>query len=414
MPDPTTLCGSGEASSTVAACERSHKVDGLCRDRLAKVTESNWTRYPDRFYRLLPIRHPQEENHSCHRTRLADPVHPGAVRVAAALVVAGAVTGSVAGCSSSGGGGGTKLSLVAYSTPQQAYAELIPAFDKTADGRGVTFSQSYGASGAQSRAVLAGLKADLVEMSLEPDITKLVDAGLVATSWNSDQYKGMVTDSVAVLVVRKGNPKHIESWSDLTKRGVKVVTPNPFSSGSGTGDVLISYENEAIAARQAGKSVDYVTPRDTILIENPVAVTVNAPDAAKSFVRFPHTDAAQKIFAAKGHRPVVKRDHNAMQSPTPGGRATARPGGHPATRRRHPPRPGAPAHPLGFQARVDTTLPTGEPVVVALTRGHADELALAPNDELFVRTTRAVTFAEVPPADRRPPELRAEPAPVAG
>lgn len=282
------------------------------------------------------------------------------------IIVAAAVA-LVAGCSSSGSSG-SQIALVAYSTPQQAYGALIPAFQQTGAGKGVTFSQSYGASGAQSRAVIAGLKADVVEMSLEPDVAKLVKAGLVSSGWNGDTYKGMITDSVAVFVVRKGNPKHIKSWDDLIKPGIKVVTPNPFSSGSaqwnimaaygaqlkegktgthglaylgklfanvvaqdksgrdalntftsGTGDVLISYENEAIAAQQSGKSVDYVIPADTILIENPIAVTKNAPGAAQKFVTYLHTDAAQKIFASKGYRPVVKADLNAVRFPTPAG-----------------------------------------------------------------------------------------------
>ncbi|TML29992.1 MAG: sulfate ABC transporter substrate-binding protein, partial [Actinobacteria bacterium] len=113
----------------------------------------------------------------------------------------------LAACGSSSSGG-NKLALVAYSTPKEAYADIIPAFDRTAGGKGVTFSQSYGASGDQSRAVAAGLPADVVAFSLAPDVNKLVDKGLVAPGWDQDAYHGMVTDSVVVLAVRKGNPKH--------------------------------------------------------------------------------------------------------------------------------------------------------------------------------------------------------------
>jgi sulfate/thiosulfate transport system substrate-binding protein len=291
-------------------------------------------------------------------------------RALTAAVAAVSLAALAAGCAttsaSARSGGGTSLDLVAYSTPQQAYNALLPQFSATSDGRGIAFRQSYGASGSQSRAVLAGQPADLVEFSLEPDMTKLVDAGLVASDWNSNPYHGMVTDSVVVLVVRKGNPKHITGWNDLIRPGIKVVTPNVFSSGSakwnlmaaygaqikqgktptqalgfvqqmlkntvaqpesgskateafvgGTGDVLISYENEAIKAQQAGEDVDYVTPDQTILIENPIAVTKSAPAAAQKFVSFLYTDAAQKTFAKYGYRPVVAADLDPSRFPTP-------------------------------------------------------------------------------------------------
>src|SRR5689334_19222383 len=279
----------------------------------------------------------------------------GLLLAVAALV---AVAGVVAGCggtSSASGGGGGKLSLVAYSTPQEAYAQLIPAFQKTAAGKGVTFSQSYGASGDQSRAVANGLPADVVEFSLEPDVTKLVDAGLVSSSWNQDQWHGFVTNSVVALVVRKGNPKNIKTWDDLIKPGVQVIEPNPFASGgarwnvmaaygaqleqgksdaqattylnklfhnvpvqdksardamttftSGKGDVLLAYENEAIAAKQAGQDIDYVVPDQTILIQNPIAVTSTSkdPGKAKDFIAFLRSKQGQEIFQSKGYRPV--------------------------------------------------------------------------------------------------------------
>src|SRR3954453_21709787 len=260
-----------------------------------------------------------------------------------------------AGCGGSASGSSNKISLVAYSTPKEAYGALIPAFNKTPAGKGINFTQSYGPSGDQSRAVESGLGADVVAFSLEPDVTRLVDAGLVDKSWNQNAHKGMVTDSVVVLAVRKGNPKHIKGWADLVKPGVEVITPNPFTSGGarwnvmaaygsqiaqgksdaeataylkqlfqhvsvqdkaardalqtfsgGKGDVLISYENEAITAQQKGEKLDYVTPDATLLIENPAAVvskTKNKNDA-DAFLDFLRTDQAQKIFASKGYRSV--------------------------------------------------------------------------------------------------------------
>jgi sulfate/thiosulfate transport system substrate-binding protein len=251
-----------------------------------------------------------------------------------------------------------KLALVAYSTPKDAYTKIIPAFQKTAAGKGVSFSQSYGASGEQARAVVQGLPADVVELSLAPDITTLVQAHLVSPSWDKNAYHGIVTRSVVVFIVRGGNPKHIRTWSDLLKPGVQVVTPNPFTSGgarwnvmaayggalragktttqavayltelfkkhvvaqpssarealqtflSGKGDVLLSYENEAILAKNKGQSINWVAPKATILIENPIAVTSTTKHAtqAKAFLKFLYTAQAQSLFAETGYRPVLK------------------------------------------------------------------------------------------------------------
>jgi len=250
-----------------------------------------------------------------------------------------------------------KLSLIAYSTPREAYAKLIPMFQATPAGKGVSFTQSYGASGDQARAVQAGLNADIVALSLAPDVDQLVKAGLVDANWKRQSYKGMVTDSVVVFAVRDGNPKHIRGWDDLLKPGIEVITPNPFTSGgarwnvmaaygawlklgktkpqaqakllqlfqhvavqdksardalntflSGKGDVLLTYESEAIAAKLAGQNVQYVIPRSTILIENPIAVTrtTDHKSEAQAFVRFLKTPAAQQVFADRGYRPVVK------------------------------------------------------------------------------------------------------------
>ncbi len=268
------------------------------------------------------------------------------------LALALAVT-AVAGASRTD----VKLSLIAYSTPREAYARLIPAFQATPAGNGVTFTQSYAASGDQARAVQAGLKADIVALAIAPDVDVLVKAGLVDQNWNKESYRGMVHDSVVVFAVRDGNPKKLKTWNDLLKPGVQVITPNPFTSGgarwnvmaaygawlklgktkvqaranllklfqnvavqdksardalntflSGKGDVLLTYENEAIAAQLAGQKIPYVIPRSTILIENPIAVLENSENkaTAQAFIRFLKAPAAQQIFADRGFRPIVK------------------------------------------------------------------------------------------------------------
>src|SRR5919198_820443 len=114
------------------------------------------------------------------------------------------------------------LSLVAYSTPREAFAKIIPAFQTTPAGNGISFTQSYGASGDQTRAVANGLPADVLDLSLEPDMQELVNAGIVSRGWNRGPYHGMVTDSVVVFVVRNGNPKKLKSWDDLVKPGIEV------------------------------------------------------------------------------------------------------------------------------------------------------------------------------------------------
>ncbi|HST54551.1 MAG TPA: sulfate ABC transporter substrate-binding protein [Solirubrobacteraceae bacterium] len=259
------------------------------------------------------------------------------------------------------------LTLVAYSTPQGAYSALIPAFQATPDGKDISFSQSYGPSGDQARSVIAGLKADVVDFSLEPDMTKLVKAGLVAPSWNQNATHGFVTNSVAVIIVRKGNPKHITGWDDLVKPGVQVLTPNPFTSGSarwnvmaaygaqlkegkspaqaqaylkalfhnvvsqdssarnalrtfsaGRGDALIDYENEAISDQKKGTAIDFVIPKDTILIQNPIAVLKKSnAGPAQKFVDYLLSDAGQKLWAANGYRPVRPELVDAKQFPAP-------------------------------------------------------------------------------------------------
>jgi sulfate transport system substrate-binding protein len=265
-----------------------------------------------------------------------------------------------------GDGSGGNLTLVAYSTPQEAYEKIIPAFNETPDGEGVSFKQSYGPSGDQRNAIIAGLDADIAALSLEPDVTGLVDEELVAPDWNQDSYDGFVTNSVVVFAVRKGNPKNIQTWDDIVTGDVEIITPNPFTSGGaqwnlmaaygaqleqgkseqealdflkqilentsvqdasardalqtfvgGKGDVLLAYENEAIAAQQAGEELDYVIPDETILIENPVAVTEDADPKAQAFRDFLFTEEAQQIYQDHGYRPVLKQLANEQEFPTP-------------------------------------------------------------------------------------------------
>ena len=247
----------------------------------------------------------------------------------AVLAACGGSSDSADGDDAAASGGDTKLSLVAYAVPKVGFDKVIPLFQKTEAGKDVSFSQSYGPSGDQSRKVESGLPTDVVNFSVEPDVTRLVDAGLVDKDWNANEHKGFPFGSVVTIVTRKGNPKNIKTWDDLLKPGIEIVTPNPFSSGSakwnllapyaekseggknpdagleylskligdhvkvqpksgreatetflqGTGDVLLSYENEAIFATRQGEDVDYVTPDTTFKIENPVAVLNNSQGA---------------------------------------------------------------------------------------------------------------------------------------
>lgn len=289
------------------------------------------------------------------------------IRALCAGTAALAAALALAACGSSSSGSSKSLTLVAYSTPESAFSSLISAYQKTSAGKGVSFSQSYGPSGEQSRKVTDGLHADLVNFSQEPDVTRLVKAGLVSSSWNRNATHGMVTDSVAVIIVRKGNPKHIHGWSDLIEPNVEVLTPNPYTSGSarwnilaaygaqikeghtpaeateylqklfkkvvsqnssartalqtflaGKGDALIDYESEAIADEKKGAPIEYIIPSDTIQIENPVAV-VGSSSTAKSFVSFLLSPAGQKIWVQHGYRPVIGGVPGASAFPTPPG-----------------------------------------------------------------------------------------------
>jgi len=270
-------------------------------------------------------------------------------------VLAGVLLALILAAGATAASRSTNLSLVGYSTPKSVMGKIIQAWQKTPGGDGVSFNQSYGASTDQARAVANGLKADLVFLSTGDDVNLLVDAGLVDTKWNRQSYDGVGADTVAVFAVRNGNPKHIKGWNDLVRSGIQVVTPNPFSSGSakwnilaaygaqrrlgktdkqatayvkqlfqhvvsqdtsgrnatntflaGKGDVLLTYESEAINSRLNGQDIQYVIPRQTMLIELPIAVLKDSSnkDKANQFIRFVKGDTAQDLFAQYGFRPV--------------------------------------------------------------------------------------------------------------
>jgi sulfate/thiosulfate-binding protein len=277
----------------------------------------------------------------------------GRATLLALLVTVLLAVGACGGASSSGTGGGAQLNIVGFAVVKSAYDDLGKAFNTTPEGKGVTFKGSYGASGAQSRAVIAGQKADMVVLSLTPDVDNIVKANLIDPGWNSGPAKGIVSRSVVVISVRKGNPKGIKGWADLIKPGIGIVTADPGTSGSakwnllaaysqalganrdeaaaktylaafiknvvswndsartatdafvkGTGDALISYENEAIAARASGVELDYVVPDSTFLIENAGAVTKAAPPVAAKFLTFVTSGEGQKILGGKGFRSI--------------------------------------------------------------------------------------------------------------
>ncbi|MFC9555382.1 sulfate ABC transporter substrate-binding protein [Rhodococcus sp. NPDC056960] len=287
------------------------------------------------------------------RSLLTALVTLGAVALTAC---SGGASDTVGGDSASADGSAGTINLYAYAVPKPGFDKLIPAFNATDEGKGVAFQPSYGASGDQSRKVKDGADADFVNFSVEPDITRLVDAGLVDKSWNQDAYNGIPFGSVVTMVVRDGNPKNIHDWDDLLRPDVEVVTPNPFSSGSakwnllapyaaksnggqdpaagldyitslvndhvkiqpksgreaseaflqGTGDVLLSYENEALFIEGNGDPVEHVTPPTTFKIENPVAVLSNSKnlEKANAFKDFLYTTNGQKLWAEAGFRPV--------------------------------------------------------------------------------------------------------------
>jgi len=277
-----------------------------------------------------------------------------------------------AGCGGSdddatGSSGGGSLDVVGYSTPEAVYEEALePGFSATPEGEGVSFSNSFGASGDQSRAVEAGQPASVVHFAQGGDMIRLVEGGQVAPDWDKGEFDGIAQDSVVVLAVRKGNPEGLRSFDDLLDKDVEVITPNPFSSGGarwnlmavygsqlhqgkspqealgaiktvlektvvqpgsardaltaftqGQGDVLLAYENEAIKAQEEGEDIDYVIPPSTIRIETPIAVTKDAPEAAQKFLDYIWSDAGQELWAENGYRPVNEKLIDPKQFPTP-------------------------------------------------------------------------------------------------
>lgn len=262
---------------------------------------------------------------------------------------------------------GLTITLAAYAVPREAYGEIIPLFQthwQEQTGQQVTVLESYQGSGSQSRAIEGGFEADVAALALEPDITRLVDAGLVSEDWKDDNpYQGFITESLVVFAVRPDNPAQITDWIDLVQEGVEVIAPDPATSGGaqwnilaaygaasrgfipgyegeeggaeflralatnvvvfdrdaresfltferGIGDVAITYENEGYAALLAGSEYTIVYPSSTIMIQGPVAVIDTSVDAhgtrevAEAFVEFLWTPDAQRIFANHGFRPV--------------------------------------------------------------------------------------------------------------
>jgi sulfate/thiosulfate transport system substrate-binding protein len=281
-------------------------------------------------------------------------------RVRTAAVLAAASLLVVAACggdddeAAAGSGGDSSISIVGFAVPEAANQAIAEEWTQTPEGEGVEFRTSYGASGDQSRAVESGLEADYVHFSVASDVTRLVDAGLVADTWDDGPTKGIVSSSVVVFAVREGNPEGIETWEDLIQPGIEIVTPNPASSGAarwnalaawgqviesggteadaeayvtsffnnvvalpnsgrdattaflgGTGDVLMAYENEAILAHQNGEEFDYLIPETTMLIENPGAVLIDANPKAAHWLDFVLSEDGQRQFALKGFRPVI-------------------------------------------------------------------------------------------------------------
>ncbi|MCV7320748.1 sulfate ABC transporter substrate-binding protein [Mycolicibacterium confluentis] len=269
---------------------------------------------------------------------------------ASLLAACGGGASDVAG-ESGGAAADTTLTLVAYAVPEPGWSKIIPAFAATPEGKGVAVTTSYGASGDQSRAVVDGKPADIVNFSVEPDITRLVKADKVAKDWNADATKGLPFGSLVTFAVRPGNPKGIKDWPDLLKPGVEVITPSPLSSGAakwnllapyawaskggqdpqagldyvtelvndhiklrpgsgreatdvfrqGSGDVLLAYENEAL-----NFDLEFVNPPETFKIENPVAVVTSSAhqEQANALKNFLYTTEAQKLWAEAGFRPV--------------------------------------------------------------------------------------------------------------
>ena len=179
---------------------------------------------------------------------------------ATVLAACGGGSSDVAGGGDQGGGAQTTLTLIAYAVPEPGWSKIIPAFAATDEGKGVAVTTSYGASGDQSRAVVDGKPADIVNFSVEPDVTRLVKANKVAKDWNADATKGIPFGSVVSLVVRKGNPKNIKDWDDLLQPGLEVVTPSPLSSGSAKWNLLAPYAAKSDGGKNPQAGLDYRRP----------------------------------------------------------------------------------------------------------------------------------------------------------
>lgn len=306
---------------------------------------------------------------------MADEKRTGPRRVVAATLVAAlaVAVGLMAGCSRKADGpargaeeprAARDLTLVSYAVTSEAYAKIIPAFQKywkDETGQDVRIIESYGGSGSQARAVVDGLEADVVHLAMEPDVGKIEEAGLIDAGWRDDAPgTGIPTTSLIVFGVRPGNPKGLDDWNTLGGKGVEIVTPDPKTSGGarwnvlaawgsvtqngGTdaaatdllvgifantkvldknareatntflrkriGDAAILWESDALVAKNEGEAFDIVYPANTILAETAVAVVdANAKkkgneEVAKAFVEFLFTPEAQRAFAETGLRPV--------------------------------------------------------------------------------------------------------------
>jgi ABC-type sulfate transport system substrate-binding protein len=205
-----------------------------------------------------------------------------ALAIAATAAIGLSACGSNSASTSSNGDSSTKqLNVVGFSVIKSAYDQLGSSFAQTPAGKGVTFKGSYGASGAQSRAVIAGQKADVVALSLSPDVDNVVKAGLIDPSWNADPGKGIVSRSVVVIAVRKGNPKGVHGWADLLKPGIGIVTADPGTSGSAKWNLLAAYSQALGTGKDEAAAKTYLAG----FIKNVVSWNDSGRTATDAFVK---------------------------------------------------------------------------------------------------------------------------------